>query len=586
MRYLFIILFLGPGLRGDISPLTPERQSQQSEQYSESAFVSPFSTAGPFPPRGPAGFIPPPPADCAFSIMNTSQIQGIKKPCNVVVAPLKLKTIYFYTYVLYEIINSTGNISPLTPPPITVRPASPRTPPLPPDFDAKFGASATTELPPPPLPIELPPLPDYDGVETQEEIVLASNQDCKDNQSGNEMSPVSDTEFTEIGPSKRTTDNMKLQKECKETVAAAITPHLANVPGQEPPLPPKYENREVITPPPPPPPENNSPPKPPSPLTSPIGSSPDDMEEPSKDSAAACYSKSVMAPDLRTPRQMMQSQYNRALVPSNAGNFTPGDTQSSVSASDISDTDLPEASEGTMSDDNADNTSSKNLKSKIATEDDLEALEREKLDLQARLAATKIGEEDDAIGTPLDDSDGEVHTDDSNDYLKRFREIASGAESRSKTHETTDNIDTSKKVSDESREDSNMSPISSEGPTPEPRKIKDESEVKDDHNVEKITFRKKDEHDDDNDQSDFSKKLSTQGISSSSAGLSLGEGSGQSAAKSSDGSLKDKSSQECHQSSSSAKHSSHYQRCEEHYDFLKTIATLKLFYCLSFKLDF
>ena len=36
MRYLFIILFLGPGLRGDISPLTPERQSQQSEQYSES----------------------------------------------------------------------------------------------------------------------------------------------------------------------------------------------------------------------------------------------------------------------------------------------------------------------------------------------------------------------------------------------------------------------------------------------------------------------------------------------------------------------------------------------------------------------
>ena len=467
-----------------------------------------------------------------------------------------------------------------------MRPASPRTPPLPPDFDAKFGASATTELPPPPLPIELPPLPDYDGVETQEEIVLASNQDCKDNQSGNEMSPVSDTEFTEIGPSKRTTDNMKLQKECKETVAAAITPHLANVPGQEPPLPPKYENREVITPPPPPPPENNSPPKPPSPLTSPIGSSPDDMEEPSKDSAAACYSKSVMAPDLRTPRQMMQSQYNRALVPSNAGNFTPGDTQSSVSASDISDTDLPEASEGTMSDDNADNTSSKNLKSKIATEDDLEALEREKLDLQARLAATKIGEEDAAIGTPLDDSDGEVHTDDSNDYLKRFREIASGAESRSKTHETTDNIDTSKKVSDESREDSNMSPISSEGPTPEPRKIKDESEVKDDHNVEKITFRKKDEHDDDNDQSDFSKKLSTQGISSSSAGLSLGEGSGQSAAKSSDGSLKDKSSQECHQSSSSAKHSSHYQRCEEHYDFLKTIATLKLFYCSSFKLDF
>ena len=93
---------------------------------------------------------------------------------------------------------------------------------------------------------------------------------------------------------------------------------------------------------------------------------------------------------------MMQSQYNRALVPSNAGNFTPGDTQSSVSASDISDTDLPEASEGTVSDDNADNTSSKNLKSKIGAEDDLEALEKEKLDLQAKLAATKIGEEDEA----------------------------------------------------------------------------------------------------------------------------------------------------------------------------------------------
>ena len=89
-----MINFLGPGLRGDISPLTPERQSQQSEQYSESAFVSPFSTVGPFPPRGPAGFIPPPPADCAFSmqIMGTSQLQGIIKLYNVMVACLIYRT--------------------------------------------------------------------------------------------------------------------------------------------------------------------------------------------------------------------------------------------------------------------------------------------------------------------------------------------------------------------------------------------------------------------------------------------------------------------------------------------------------------
>ena len=97
-----MIHFLGPGLRGDISPLTPERQPQQSEQFSESAFVSPFSTVGPFPPRGPAGFIPPPPPDCAFSIISTSQIQGIIKLYNVMVAHLKLSILlYLFTVRKY-----------------------------------------------------------------------------------------------------------------------------------------------------------------------------------------------------------------------------------------------------------------------------------------------------------------------------------------------------------------------------------------------------------------------------------------------------------------------------------------------------
>ena len=97
-----MIHFLGPGLRGDISPLTPERQPQQSEQFSESAFVSPFSTVGPFPPRGPAGFIPPPPPDCAFSIISTSQGQGIIKLYNVMVAHLKLSILlYLFTVRKY-----------------------------------------------------------------------------------------------------------------------------------------------------------------------------------------------------------------------------------------------------------------------------------------------------------------------------------------------------------------------------------------------------------------------------------------------------------------------------------------------------
>ena len=72
---------LGLGLRGDISPLTPERDNKPAEQYSISAYGHPFANAGQLPCRGPSGFMPPPPVDQTGSMQgnrsNTPQMQGI-----------------------------------------------------------------------------------------------------------------------------------------------------------------------------------------------------------------------------------------------------------------------------------------------------------------------------------------------------------------------------------------------------------------------------------------------------------------------------------------------------------------------------
>ena len=371
-----------------------------------------------------------------------------------------------------------GNVSPLTPPPLTVRPVSPRTPPLPPDFNKTEEFLQEAHAPN----IPLPPPPGEEELQLQEEVIPMYSNSGRICKKESEMSPVSDTELSDAKSNKNISQG-------KSKSPFDSTP--SNLPLNEPPLPPELEARIECTPPPPPPDKSFS--KPPSPLTSPIGSSPDDMEEPIRESITGYSSQSVMASDLRTPRQM-QSQYKRAAVSDPAVTYNQGDTQSSVSASDISDTDLPDASGNTMSEDNE----QENLAIKDNDpEDDLEALEKAKAELQARLAATNIGDE---LDEPMEDSDGEVHTDDSNDYMKRFREIASGGKLQTKAEDSPERVVRTLDTGNP-RAESSMSPISSEGPTPEPTKEKQDIEEptgdKDDHAAEKIQYRKKDDPDDD-----------------------------------------------------------------------------------------
>ena len=67
-------------MRGDISPLTPERDDKQADQYSASAFGDAFPTTPEMPCRVPTGFMPPPPVDHFTSTQksrsNTPQMQG------------------------------------------------------------------------------------------------------------------------------------------------------------------------------------------------------------------------------------------------------------------------------------------------------------------------------------------------------------------------------------------------------------------------------------------------------------------------------------------------------------------------------
>ena len=479
----------------------------------------------------------------------------IKRKCNLG------RSINLTALILYAL----GNVSPLTPPPLTVRPASPRTPPLPPRYSKSLAPNViqqeTVEPPLPPPPIALPPLPQHDTVQLQEEIVAVSYDNTNDSKSESEMSPVSDTELAEISsPKNMPVPALPSVKTENSRTDEVETPPL---PAQEPPLPPEFQQGQDEIAPPPPPPDIDSPAKPPSPLTSPIGSSPDDMEEPGQEPTTACSSQSVMAPDLRTPRQMMQSQYQRAAVTVGPGTFTPGDTQSSVSASDISDTDLPEASGGTMSEDNdQESRSGRKSKDSVEPEDDLEALERAKAELQAKLAATKIGDEDGAEhDTAMDDSDGEVHTDDSNDYMKRFQEIARGGELQPKPSETDNTNISTQGQKYPTKDESSMSPISSEGPTPEPPKVDKENPeepgTQDDHALEKMYYRKKD--DDDDDQPNPSEKHSLQGHSTTTREYSSSEPSSKVDSNTSQGSsTKDGEKKSKHHSSSSRhSHSSH-----------------------------
>ena len=425
-----------------------------------------------------------------------------------------------------------GNVSPLTPPPQIVRPVSPRTPPLPPYFDKNEDLDKTAV--PPSIP--LPPPPGEEDVLLQEEIVPMSNISGQTFKSYTEMSTVSNTEKS----IKLVHENTHLEK--SKSSYHSTPPVPSNLPIDEPPLPPEMDTRAEHTPPPPPPDSSFS--KPASPLTSPIGSSPDDMEEPIRETSGYS-SHSVMASDLRTPRQM-QSQYNRATISDPAVNYNQGETQSSVSASDISDTDLPEAS-GTMSEDIEHENAQISMKNH--PDDDLEALEKAKADLQAQLAATTIDESN----VPMEDSDGEVHTDDSSDYMKRFREIASGSKLQAKTD---DDRNSNRGTVDQMKThvESSMSPISSEGPTPEPPKEKlEETDVTDDHGSEKLKARRKD-HSDDDDESK-GRPSSFDNVSGNSQALSTKASacseSNDSKSNSSDKSTKSEGCKERHQSKSS-----------------------------------
>ena len=501
-----------------------------------------------------------------------------------------IKESHLQFQLIYSLNFNKGNVSPLTPPPRTIRPPSPRTPPLPPKFVqdvlANVNQTVVAESPPPPPPIELPPLPVNEELQLQEEIVPTSKSGARSGKNGSEMSPVSDTEFAEITSPNPVSHDASSHRKAESYHSEETTTPPIHSPSsiKEPPLPPKFQMRTDITPPPPPP-DRTSPPKPPSPLTSPIGSSPEDMEEPSREFNVAGFSQSVMASDLRTPRQMMQSQFKRAAVSNASGTFTPGDTQSSVSASDISDTDLPDASVGTVSEDNyQESETCRKSKDSAEPEDDLEALEKAKAELQAKLAATNIVDEDE-LDIPMEDSDGEVHTDDSNDYIKRFREIASGVEVQPQPIDTSDNNAVSnKEPPNPPHNDSSMSPISSEGHTPEPPKLEkqspDESDVKDDHTEEKMRYMKKEDRDDDDEQRDLSKNTTLYTQSSSTKSVVSPKGSTQNTAKSSSGSSKDSTTKEGHNSKTSARHSqSSYdrQRCD-----FEIIFYLKCIYLFCF----
>ena len=67
-------------MRGDISPLTPERDDRHAEHYSSSAFEDTFPATTEMPCRVPTGFMPPPPVDHSISMQkhrsNTPQMQG------------------------------------------------------------------------------------------------------------------------------------------------------------------------------------------------------------------------------------------------------------------------------------------------------------------------------------------------------------------------------------------------------------------------------------------------------------------------------------------------------------------------------
>eukprot|EP00095_Tigriopus_kingsejongensis_P001803 maker-scaffold10_size831480-snap-gene-0.16 protein:Tk01803 transcript:maker-scaffold10_size831480-snap-gene-0.16-mRNA-1 annotation:"PREDICTED: uncharacterized protein LOC100872180" len=314
-----------------------------------------------------------------------------------------------------------GDISPLTPPQ-PPSPGSPHTPPL----------------PPPPAPPEVVMTEEV----IEEEVVTHDDQ----------TSPVSDTDFDNISP----------PKDSPETPSACSLPSppgddCDSLPPLPPSLPPPPPPMLSGRPRPPPPPADIPPIRPPSPLTSPIGSSSDDME---------------MASPARTDSRASRRSRKAGTV---------------SGPSDISDTDLPAS--------NSDETDGE----KDVSEADLNALEKARAELQAKLAAASIDDD-------TEQSEGEIRSDEDSEGQKSYVEKFNDIMSSDRSLVSTPNLKPADQVSPIS---DSMSPLAmSKTPSSNPEDPKSSSESDEDKNQDKAGNSKGGEgHNSDDDQAGGSGSL-------------------------------------------------------------------------------
>ncbi len=300
-------------------------------------------------------------------------------------------------------VHPAAQISPLTPrppntPPVPKVEQSTNSPPPTTAEDRGRSSPRTPPLPPPQPPPQPPTILQESEVVMQENELTFQEEEVVADRHTSSMSPVSDTELADVSPpqqSPATPSDSGLPSPPQMAMQPCLPPLPPQPPPpsdqeqqleefQEPPLPPLPSTLpppplpppagEEHPPPPPPPPAR----PPPSPLTSPIGSSSDDMEV-GETEVAATASK-----DLRRP--------------TSSGKSLSG-------PSDISDTDLPAGSQSSSEENN----------SNPGDEADLEELERARAALQEKLAKASLEES----------SEGEIRSeedDDNDQYVKKFSE--------------------------------------------------------------------------------------------------------------------------------------------------------------------